>query len=296
MGRVAVFVDAGYLFAQGSLLIGGRKFSRNAVTLDNEAIVALLKTLANEKARSADLLRIYWYDAPLPNGQLSGQQSALANMDDVKLRLGNLNSSGQQKGVDSLIVTDMIDLARNGAISDVVLLSGDEDIRIGVQIAQSFGVRVHLLGIKPSRASQSSLLLREVDTRTEWSEASLSSAITIKNESLGPDTALIGESRKAPASSALPEARRQGTLIGKHEEEKLRQTVIDYVDTLGDTAQGAILAHWQMEKKILPEYDRRLLPACRLALSGRDLQPTERAFARDCFLKVLSQRKTGTES
>ena len=65
----------------------------------------------------------------------------------MKLRLGQLNSEGQQKGVDSLIVTDLIELARNKAISDAVVLTGDEDIRVGVQIAQSLGVRVHLLGI-----------------------------------------------------------------------------------------------------------------------------------------------------
>jgi uncharacterized LabA/DUF88 family protein len=34
-----------------------------------------------------------------------------------------------------LIGTDLIELARNHAISDAVLLSGDEDLRIGVQIA-----------------------------------------------------------------------------------------------------------------------------------------------------------------
>ena len=46
---------------------------------------------------------------------------------------------GRQKGVDSLIVTDLIELARNHAISDAVLLAGDEELRIGVQIAQSLG-------------------------------------------------------------------------------------------------------------------------------------------------------------
>ena len=51
-----------------------------------------------------------------------------------------MNSSGPAKGVDSLIVTDMITLARNGAMSDAVLLSGDEDLRVGVQQAQEFGV------------------------------------------------------------------------------------------------------------------------------------------------------------
>src|SRR5580704_9640346 len=60
----------------------------------------------------------------------------------------------------------MIALARNRAISDAVLVSGDEDLRVGVQQAQEFGVRVHLVGIKPSRGSQSLFLLQEADTLT----------------------------------------------------------------------------------------------------------------------------------
>jgi hypothetical protein len=84
-----------------------------------------------------------------------------------------VNSSGQQKGVDSLIVTDMITLARNRAMSDAVLVSGDEDIRVGVQQAQEFGVRVHLLGIRPSRGSQSLFLLQEADSTHEWGPENL---------------------------------------------------------------------------------------------------------------------------
>jgi hypothetical protein len=42
-------------------------------------------------------------------------------LQDVKVRLGFVNSVGEQKGVDWLIVTDMIALARNRAISDAAL-------------------------------------------------------------------------------------------------------------------------------------------------------------------------------
>jgi len=83
------------------------------------------------------------------------------------VRLGFLNSAGQQKGVDSLIVTDLVELARNRAVGDVVLVSGDEDVRIGVQLAQSFGVRVHLVGVKPCAGNQSPELRQEADTCTE---------------------------------------------------------------------------------------------------------------------------------
>ncbi len=52
--------------------------------------------------------------------------------EDAKLRLGLVNTRGEQKGVESLIVTDLIELARNCAITDALILSGDEDIKIGV--------------------------------------------------------------------------------------------------------------------------------------------------------------------
>ena len=101
---------------------------------------------ARGSADGSSLLRVYWYDGVLHTGP-SNEQRSLANTDNVKLRLGVVNPYGWQKGVDSLIITDLVELARSHAISDAVLLSGDEDVRIGVQIAQSFGVRVHLIGI-----------------------------------------------------------------------------------------------------------------------------------------------------
>ena len=76
-------------------------------------------------------LRVYWYDGVIGYKGPTLQQTDLAHLDNVKLRLGFVNSFGEQKGVDSLIVTDLIELVRNHAISDAVLLSGDEDIRIG---------------------------------------------------------------------------------------------------------------------------------------------------------------------
>ena len=59
--------------------------------------------------------------------RLTADQALLASLDDVKIRLGFINSVGEQKGVDSLIVTDLIELARQKAVCDAILLSGDED-------------------------------------------------------------------------------------------------------------------------------------------------------------------------
>ena len=178
MSRIAVFIDAGYLYAAGSVAITGTTLRRNEVELRRAETIEKLRTAARDRVPGATLLRIYWYDGVPPTGP-SGVQQSLADMDDVKLRLGIINPSGQQKGVDSLIVTDMVELARNRAITDAILMSGDEDVRIGVQIAQSFGVRVHLLGIEPSRGNQARSLRQESDTTAEWSKTDIAQILTV---------------------------------------------------------------------------------------------------------------------
>ncbi|EXS68233.1 NYN domain-containing protein [Sphingobium sp. Ant17] len=178
MQQIAIFVDAGYLFAAGSTLLAGTKQSREQIAIDQEKVVLALARAAEDVAPSVRLLRIYWYDGIRPYQSPSAQQTSIGLTANVKLRLGMINSFGQQKGVDALIVTDMIDLARNHAISDALVLAGDEDVRVGVQVAQTFGVRVHLLGIEPSRANQSPHLVQEVDSHSELDKATVSGFMT----------------------------------------------------------------------------------------------------------------------
>ena len=166
--RCAVFVDAGYLFAAGSELLTGSQQKRSVMGLDVDEVIKQLRDTADEATGQVQLLRILWYDG-MVGTRRSSQQNALARANDVKLRLGTVTMRGQQKGVDSLIVTDLLDLARNQAISDAVLVSGDADIRVGVELAQRFGVRVHLIGIAPiGQPNQSVALQEEADTVKMW--------------------------------------------------------------------------------------------------------------------------------
>ena len=176
MDRAAVFVDAGYLFAQGSELIAGKKLQRSETSLDQDRLIQLLTDLS-ARLTKLPLLRIYWYDGT-DRGPTAVHQS-LAMKPNVKIRLGLVNSFGEQKGVDSLIVSDLINLSRNGAMTDVVLLTGDEDIRVGVQQAQEVGVRVHLVGIDGSRNNQSILLKQEADTLSMLSKQEVSDFLSI---------------------------------------------------------------------------------------------------------------------
>ena len=46
MDRVAVFVDAGYLFAQGSFELSGEKQFRSAIELEFDKVVSVLRRFA----------------------------------------------------------------------------------------------------------------------------------------------------------------------------------------------------------------------------------------------------------
>jgi hypothetical protein len=56
-------------------------------------------------------------------------------------------------------------LARHRAITDAVLIAGDEDMVPAVEAAQAFGVRVHLWGVEPPfGTNQAERLVWEADT------------------------------------------------------------------------------------------------------------------------------------
>ena len=111
MDRVAAFVDAGYVFAAGSEALDGQARRRSELILDCCAAIETVASKAKDIS-GLPLLRVYWYD-----GTDSGptiQQRVLAECADAKLRLGFVRKDeqnrSQQKGVDSLLVTDMITL------------------------------------------------------------------------------------------------------------------------------------------------------------------------------------------
>ena len=165
MDRVAVFVDAGYLFVEGARALSGRKVIRSDVLLDHGAVVAHLARFA-QRETGMPLLRIYWYDAT--GNRPTRSQAVLAEQAGVKLRLGRIDADGRQKGVDALIASDLVSLARNRAMADCILLSGDDDLRVAVSEIQELGIRVHLVGIRPAERTQSRLLLQEADSTREW--------------------------------------------------------------------------------------------------------------------------------
>ncbi|WP_327043866.1 NYN domain-containing protein [Microbispora sp. NBC_01189] len=160
--KYAVLVDVGYLYAAaGEVLLGAKERKEYRVSAD-ELIQALQKHVV--QSISGELLRVYWYDAARDRVPTVDQR-VIAQLPWVKVRLGNLNARGQQKGVDAQIRSDLEALARHHAVNDAVLIAGDEDMVPAVEAAQAYGVRVHLWGVEPPfGTNQAERLVWESDT------------------------------------------------------------------------------------------------------------------------------------
>jgi uncharacterized LabA/DUF88 family protein len=274
MDRVAVFVDAGYLFAQGSRLLTGAKTERSEVKIDYNKLLEALERFATDIS-GVPLLRIYWYDATF--GGPSQAQLALGSRASVKVRLGSVSAGGRQKGVDSLIVRDMITLARNRSMCDAVLLSGDEDVRVGVQEAQELGIRVHLLGIIPGGGSQSQALRRESDTTSEWNVESITAFMSKNPRSAKP--AGSGVPAEAPATAVPLRAARPKNL------EELAKIAADKIDP---AVLECLVSNFDATHQLPPDVDRPLM-----GLAGKSfgrLDVTKRRDLRNAFVRAMKTR------
>lgn len=174
----AVFVDAGYLYIQGALASLGTRIGRHEVHLESRKFIDGLTHWIQDQYPHDVLLRTYWYDGA-KKGIPTPEQLQVAALPYVKFRRGRINSEGQQKGVDTLIVRDLMVLSQERSIQRAVVLSGDEDLREGIEYAQDRGVRVSVVGIKANgSASQSQELVREADQVLFCPEALLSETLS----------------------------------------------------------------------------------------------------------------------
>jgi len=275
MERFALLVDAGYFFAAGAEAAFGSGVPRREIRLvDPERAIQDLHEQAAALCGDLQLLRVYWYDA-MPGPSLSLEQSELALQSGLKLRLGVLNNVGQQKGVDSLIVTDLIDLARNRAVVDAVLLSGDEDLRVGVQIAQSFGLRVHLWGAGNTAQNVSRSLRMEADSfaaiDSDWFVRSFEHVPDPRTDiGMGQEASIVleaidGESLQAAA-------------------ERVAQELLSDLDARG---VEQLVAVFKLGQSVPNEYDRRLIGATARLMGGTRFSPSEMREIRGVFVSVV---------
>jgi len=199
MRRVAVFIDAGYFWVQGcNLSFGvGQKAGRADISLDYDKLRESLLAEVAKEFPGANLLRIYWYDGPGPNGIKTTEHRSIDLLNDFKLRLGTRNGEGTQKGVDGLFIADLISLTQYRAITDALLVTGDGDIGPGVVAAQAMGLRVHLLSI--GEGATSPYLLAEVDFKQKWEKNDV-------GRFARPNGSLAAPDLSAPPALTAPDA------------------------------------------------------------------------------------------
>jgi uncharacterized LabA/DUF88 family protein len=206
--RHAVLVDVGYLYAAVGLLVLGTT-SRRAFRVAADIFISALIDRAAKRV-PGELLRMYWYDAARDRVP-TVEQRQIAALPHVKVRLGNLNAAGQQKGVDAQVRQDLEVLARHRAVSDAVLIAGDEDMVSAVEAAQAYGVRVHVWGVEPPYGvNQAERLVWEADTVDELDVefcrpyVTLEPGVTVAARAVSPATAEEAALLPAAPSSGRP--------------------------------------------------------------------------------------------
>jgi NYN domain-containing protein len=168
--RCALFVDAGYVLADGAMAVHGTR-NRDSVSWDYAGVLQFLGNVARDRT-GLPLLRCYWYEATVESRR-TPEHDALADLPGVKLRLGRMRP-GRREGVESEIHRDLTTLARNNAISDALVVSAEEDLAQVIADVQDLGIRVTILHIMvDGNWTISRTLRQECDDIVEVGEAHL---------------------------------------------------------------------------------------------------------------------------
>ena len=133
----------------------------------------------------------------------------------VKLRLGRLSYSGEQKGVDLRIGLDLVMHARNQAVDMMYLVSGDDDLTEAVEEVQGHGIPVILLAApdkdgRPHAVSRH--LLREADGIETINPEAIDMFVQARTRpEPEPEPAVPVEEPRAadPGAARRPQARRR---------------------------------------------------------------------------------------
>jgi hypothetical protein len=143
LDRCALFVDAGYVLAEGAQAVHGTR-NRESVSWDYAGLLKLLGGLSRDRT-GLPLLRCYWYDTAAEGGR-AAEHETLADVPGVKLRLSKARPN-RKEGVEAEIRKDLSALARNRAVSDAVIVSAEEDLAPVIAEVQDLGIRAILLHV-----------------------------------------------------------------------------------------------------------------------------------------------------
>jgi hypothetical protein len=196
--RCALFVDAGYVLADGAMAVHGTRRGES-VSWDYEGLLQLLSSLARERS-GLPLLRCYWYDTSV-DGRRSAEHEALADLPGIKLRLAKIRP-GRREGVETEIHRDLTTLARNNAVSDALVVSAEEELAQVIADVQDLGMRVTLVHIAVDGNWTISRTLRQESD----------DIIEISGEHLRPYVELIAGAEPPPLDEGDGPARSNGHL------------------------------------------------------------------------------------
>ncbi|GGY52507.1 NYN domain-containing protein [Streptomyces omiyaensis] len=183
MDRCVVLVDAGYLLGAAATLLAGEP-ARSRISVDHAGLIRQLRERAEDET-GLPLLRIYWFDGA-PDRVPQPEHRRLRVMPRVTVRLGALTRSDgrwAQKGVDAAMHTELTELARNRACTDIVLVTGDGDLLPGLMSAKEHGVAVHLWAVQAADGdyNQSEDLVAEADERRVLDRTWITRAVRAKD-------------------------------------------------------------------------------------------------------------------
>lgn len=152
MGKVAIFIDGGYLSK-----VLAESFSCAKIDFAK---------LSSHLANGNPILRTYYYHCmPYKSAVPTAEQikrynnmqrfiTSLEHLDRYEVRLGKLeyrgqNSDGtkiyQQKRVDILLGCDLVLLAAKRRIETAILITGDSDFIPAIEVAKHEGVEIELV-------------------------------------------------------------------------------------------------------------------------------------------------------
>jgi len=157
LDRCALFVDASYALADGARAVHGTR-NRDSVSWDYAGLLKLLGSMSRD-CTGLTLLRCYWYDTS-PDGNRTDEHDTVADIPGVKLRLVKTRPN-RKEGVEAEIRKDLTALARNHAVSDVIIVSAEEDLAPVIAEVQDLGIRAILLTIATEDDWAASRALRQ---------------------------------------------------------------------------------------------------------------------------------------
>jgi uncharacterized LabA/DUF88 family protein len=304
----AIYVDVGYLISAAATRVTGTSL-RGGVDIDYPV---LIDNLIREVEQDSDLplLRVNWYDSGGGrNGTADHVQWEIGLLPQVKLRLGRLSTSGEQKGVDLRIGLDLVGHARNNAVDQIYLVSGDDDLTEAVEEAQAMGVQVILLAVPGADGEPHGVarnLQRESDRLVVVSAALVDRAVTPAKRPIAMvvepprSEPVVAPDESKPSPSRMPPRRPSHPPVTP-----VAGTVTGLVySSAGGLVPGAIVPGWDDDERtidleVVDDVCRSVLQAWRTTATpaeeaelrgGRPLIPADidRALLQDLSARVRS--------